>query len=207
MIMKVQAHEVLNEEAALTCPRLTALERSMLTWAMIERGDKVLDMTPRLGTMLGYVARHMECEICGLSSDMENVRQVRMRLRNADILYSNTEDIPWRENSFHVVFMQGARRGSDDANWEIIMRETLRVLRPGGQFVLAAVNYPTPFRQIANLLQGDGCGTEQAGFTSKGKWLTAMHAAGYRGVTWQQTDFSRGLAIGWKPSEFGLKAM
>ena len=198
---RVQAHELQNEAAVAVSPKLAALERSMLTWAMIERGDKVLDMSPRYGTLLGYVARHMECEICGLSGDMENVKQVRTRLKNADILYSNTGDIPWRENSFHVIFMQRPKHAQDDAELESLLTETLRVLKPGGQFLMAAVNYPTPFRQIANVLQGGGSEMEQALFGSKERWLVVMRAAGYRGVTWQQFDFTRGIAIGWKPVE------
>ncbi len=197
MITKAQGHKLTHEAIIAVRPKLSAMERGMLTWVVLDPGDKVLDVNSKDGLMLEYLARHMECEICGVSSNMEHVKQVRTRLQNADIMYSGSEDIPWRENTFDAVFMRKAKQ--EEPVWEKIFQEALRVLKPGGQFLLGVTCYPAPFRQLASLLAPEQREVESAAFQSKQDWLKAVQSAGFQQGTWQQTDITGGLIIGWKP--------
>ena len=196
MITKAQGYKIEKEASLAARSKLSVMERGMLTWAMLDSGDKILDMNLRDGLMLEYLARNMECEICGISNDMEGVKYARARLQNADILYASPEDIPWREDSFHAVFLYGWKMDEDE--WEKVLKETFRVMRPGGQLLLGAAHYPAPFRQVAHLFSREG--TEMVDRPSqKGNWMKALKAVGYDQVTWQQLGFGNGIAIGWKP--------
>ena len=147
--------------------------------------------------MLEYLARNMECEICGISNDMEGVKYARARLQNADILYASPEDIPWREDSFHAVFLYGWKMEEDE--WEKVLKETFRVMRPGGQLLLGAVHCSAPLRQVARLFLKEGTEMADRPLAQKSDWMKALGAAGYEQVTWQQVGFGQGIAIGWKP--------
>lgn len=196
MITKVQGKAVGNSAAIVTRPKLTAMERGMLTWAILDPGDKVLDANTREGLMLEYLYRNMECEICGMSSQMEYVKQSRSRLQNADIVYASTEDIPWKENAFDVVML---RKGQlEAAHWNKTLKEALRVLKPGGQFLASAICYPTPIRQMAHLWEADTMEPRKE-LDSKTSLLKSLEEAGYQQLSWQQVDLATGVVIGWKP--------
>lgn len=197
MITKAQSNKLQSEATVAVRPKLTAIERGMLTWAVLDPGDKVLDMNPRDGLLLEYLSRHMECEICGVSNHMEHVKQARSHLQNADILYAQEEDIPWRENSFDAVFIRNEKQ--EDDVFGRVLKETLRVLKPGGQFLLGAVCYPAPLRQLAKLLTSELSEQDRQPLQSKAGWLRALVSAGFQQVTWQQIDLFNGVVIGWKP--------
>ena len=118
---------------------------------MAERGDKVLDAYVGNGLMLEYLQRNMECEVCGVSDDMQCVRTSRSRLRNADIVYASREDIPWKEDTFDSVYLKIVTSSPTEAALE----EILRVLKPGGQLLIGFRTIPAPFRQVASLLRAD----------------------------------------------------
>ena len=203
MISKAQDYQIQNGSAVAVRPKLTALERGMITWAVLDPGDKVLDMNPCDGLMLEYLARYMECEVCGISNHMESVKQTRTRLQNADILYAQMEDIPWRENSFDIVFLR--RMNQEESDWDAAIKETLRVLKPGGQFLLGATCYPAPLRPVVNLFSTENSRLPRPLFQSKTEWIQFLTEAGYEQVTWEQVSLSSGVAIGWKP--FTLEGM
>lgn len=197
MISKVQGKTLGNEAIIALHPKLTPMERGMLAWVVLDPGDRVLDVSAGDGLVLEYLHRNMECEICGTSANMEHVKRSRTRLQNADIVYAQPEDIPWRENAFDAVMVR--RDGQGEESWPKILAEVLRVLRPGGQFVLGANCYPTPLRQIANLLIVEQEAETRQLYESKASVLAAVEGAGFEQVTWQQVDLITGVAIGWKP--------
>ena len=203
MITKAQEYRLQNEAAFAVHPKLSMLERSMLRWAIIDPGDKVLDVNPKNGSLLGYLARHMECDICGISGNMESVKQTRICLQNADVLYAHAEDIPWRDNSFHTVFLRKTKL--DDFNWKQSLKEALRVLKPGGQ-LLVGINEMAVLRRLATNIFGDGVEGDPYSLQGKAEWMKALTEAGYRDVTWQSTGFASSVAIAWKPLEKELEA-
>lgn len=94
MITKVQGKTVSGELSVKACPRLNPLEKAMLRWAVVDPEDRVLDACVGRGLMAEYLRRNMQCEVCGVSSDMEEVRSARARLQSCDIVYAPVGDIP-----------------------------------------------------------------------------------------------------------------
>ena len=126
MITKVQGKTVSGELSVKACPRLNGLEKAMLKWAVVDPEDRVLDASVGRGLMAEYLRRNMQCEVCGVSSDMEDVRAARARLQSCDIVYAPVGDIPWREDAFDTVLMQW--RGDADS-LDRMLSEALRVLK------------------------------------------------------------------------------
>ena len=204
MITKAQGYRLENEAITAVRSKLTAIERGMLTWAVLDPGDKVLDMNLRDGLMLDCLARDLECEICGISDQMESVKHARACLQNADILYASPEDIPWRENSFDAVFLCSWKLEENDS--EKALQEALRVLKPGGQLLLGLIHYPAPLRQMVSFFAKEGSERQQRSLQRKTEWLKRLKTAGYEEITWQQVDLSNGVAIAWKEMNTGNEA-
>ena len=114
MIRRLNAKELQGEAFPCKRSKLSPAEKGMLRWAVLDPGDKVLDANTRDGLMLEYLYRNMECEICGLSSDMERVRQSRECLRGANVAYAEEHNIPWQQNFFDAVMLR-KERGGDEA--------------------------------------------------------------------------------------------
>ena len=199
MISKVQSKELRDEAVIALRPKFSALERGILTWAILDPGDKVLDACTQDGLMLSYLHQHKECEVCGISPDMQNVKHSRMQLQHADIVYARTHDIPWKENSFDVVFLRRDLKGT--GSLKTALKETLRVLKPGGQFLLGTTYYPTPVRQVMNAMTLDRIDEQASQFLKKTKMVQTMEQAGYRQVSWHRAGLFNGIMIGWKPAD------
>jgi len=196
MISKVQSKGLRRETILVPRPKLSPVERGMLRWVVLDPGDRVLDANTRDGLMLEYLYRNMECEICGLSTDMEQVKESRSRLLNADVMYSNTHDIPWREDSFDAVMLRKERCESD--RLRAVLGEVLRVLKPGGQFLLGTSYYPSPLRQLARIFAQEEEDQIPAWMQNKKATLLLLREAGFQQVSWQQGDLLCAVAVGWK---------
>ncbi len=204
MISKAQSSGFQREAPPQLTPKLTAMERTMLRWVVLDPGDKVLDANTQDGLLLEYLYRNMECEICGVSTSMEHVKQSRSRLQHADIIYARAEDIPWRESSFDAVLLRKGRGMSD--HWPILLEEILRVLKPGGQFLLGTVYCPSPLRQVAGLFASEGEDSIFGWTQSKTDMVDSMQRAGFQQVTWQRANIASGVLIGWKPLSAEVEA-
>ena len=194
MITKAQSKRYSGQPPLETKPRLTALEKGLLRWTMAERGDKVLDVCVGNGLMLEYLQRNMECEVCGVSDDMQSVRTSRSRLRNADIVYASREDIPWKENTFDSVYVKMVTAPLT----EQILREIVRVLKPGGQLLVGFTTVPAPFRQLTGLVRAEA-DDELAKPKTRVRMMSLMRKMGLTQITWQKTDLFNSVGIAWKP--------
>lgn len=196
MITKVQSKRYAPDAAFTQPQRLTTMEKGLIRWSMAERGDKVLDVQVGNGTMLEYLHRNMECEICGMSADMEQVRHSRSRLQSADIMYATRDDIPWKQNTFDCVFLKLI---SSPATEQAIT-EALRVLKPGGQLLMGLKTVPAPIRQLIGLGHSD-VENDMMKPRIREKMMQLMDNLGCTQVTWESTDLFNGVCIGWKPLE------
>ena len=199
MISKVQSKELRNAAVVAFRPKFSHLERGILTWAILDPGDKVLDACTHNGLMLSYLHQHKECEVCGISPDMQNVKHSRTQLQHADIVYARTDDIPWKENSFDVVFLRKDMKGNELLR--TVLKEVLRVLKPGGQFLLGTAYYPAPIRQILNAMVADREEPQQSHYDKKTTMMETLKQAGYEQVSWHQAGLFGGVVIGWKPTD------
>lgn len=157
--------------------RMNAQMRACAAWATIEEHDKILDMACGEGTLLAHLNDRYRLTVCGMCELPEQARAVRERLDGADVIYGQMEDIPWRDDTFDVVLLAGSLRGEARR----ALAEALRVLRTGGQLVLAAPLFH---------FRGDG-------EPHRRELMRLMQEAGFREVSFRAAGLS-GAVIGWK---------
>lgn len=201
MITKVQGKTVSGELSVKACPRLNPLEKAMLRWAVVDPEDRVLDACVGRGLMAEYLRRNMQCEVCGVSSDMEEVRSARARLQSCDIVYAPVGDIPWREGAFDTVLMQW--KGDPDS-LDRMLGEVLRVLKPGGQLVLGAACWPAAMNALRRWMSA---GTESTP-VNRCTLQTRLTDLSFEQVSWQRTGLGTGVMTAWKrkPALDGVQA-
>ncbi len=194
MISKAQGKMWTTSVAVSKQQKLTALDKAMLKWAVVDPEDRLLDANIGTGMMAEYLRRNMQCEVCGVSDNMEHVRAARTRLQNCDIVYAAAGDIPWRENAFDSVLLK--YNGEEDSVFLRVLSEVSRVLRPGGQLILGTMCYPAAINAITTLLADEGMG-EQQNFR-KAAMMEMVSACEFENITWQRTGFGTGVMIAWK---------
>ena len=196
MISKAENQPVLPKLNMTAKGRLTPAMHALNQWAAIDSGDKVLDMACGSGMLLKLINQRVDANLCGIASTVEQSRAVRAMLPESDILFAQPEDIPWRESSFDVVLCGLPFYAMEDPGKAL--KEALRVLKPGGQFLLATTWYPVPLRQLINCFSGLWEDAQPPVFYGKHEMLAALEAVGFQKVTWRAADMRVGVTIGWK---------
>lgn len=161
--------------------RLTAQARACAGWATLEEHDKVLDMACSDGGLLRRLGENCRLTLCGMCESPDQARNVREALGEADVISSRVDDIPWRDGTFNAVILPAVLRGED---FRRALGEVRRVLKAGGQFVLAA-----PMR----LFRGED------GLTRR-ETMRLLQENGFREVSFR-AGFPCGVIIGWKKTE------
>ncbi|MDD3337053.1 MAG: methyltransferase domain-containing protein [Eubacteriales bacterium] len=173
-------------------PRLSMMERALLKWAVIDRDDKVLDAGLGNGIMVDYLIRNLECEVCGVSDNMELVRRTRNLVQSADLVYASKGDIPWHDEAFDTVFLRAGHRGGLEKQ----LVEIKRVLKSGGQLVIGIDSYPAVVRGALRLLS-DEVAQEDENVTRK-EVQAALSELGFEFFSWQRMYLFGGVLICWK---------
>lgn len=158
---------------------LTAAMRACINWAAIEEHDKILDMWCGDGRALSRLNDQLRLNLCGICETAPQARTASEMLGDADVVPGRMEDIPWRDNTFDVAYLSAAMRGEPRR----VLREVLRVLRPGGQFVAAS-----PLLPYYN-----------EGELNRRELMRLMQEEGFREVSFRATGLY-GAIIGWKKS-------
>ena len=158
-------------------PHLNAAMRACVAWAAIEEHDKILDMACGNGQTLAHLNDQLRLTLCGMCETADQARAISDLLGDADVVPGRMEDIPWRDDTFDVAYVSVPLKG--DARR--IFQEVIRVLRPGGQFVMAAPLLP---------------------YHNEGEWsrrelMRLMQEAGFMEVSFRATGLF-GAIIGWK---------
>ena len=194
MITKMQGKTLAREVAFRKEAGLSALEKAMLRWAVVDPDDRILDANIGSGMMAEYLRRNMQCEVCGVSDHMEHVRHARSRLQTCDIVYAAAGDIPWRDEAFDILFMKVS--GEEPELLERMFAEAKRVLRPGGQMILGAVSYPPVLRTVAGLFADPSA--DEKRFFNRHQAAEILSRLSFDAVTWQRTGLVTGVLIAWK---------
>ena len=193
MITRTQNRVLSAQQAEGKKARLTSMEKAMLRWVIVDPEDRLLDADVGSGRMAEYLRRNMQCEVCGVSDSMEDVRYARALLRSSDILYATPGDIPWHDEAFDTVMMKLG--GEDDATLKRKLSEAMRVLKPGGQLVLGAVCYPDVLMPIACRLADDDAAEHPL---SKKALREMVSSQSYHDISFQRTGLALGVLIAWK---------
>ena len=194
MISRAQEKTLSAEVAVSKQPKLTALEKAMLKWAVVDPEDRLLDANIGSGMMAEYLRRNMQCEVCGVSDNMEHVRQARSRLQNCDIVYAAPGDIPWKEDAFDTILMKYG--GEEPVVLDRMLSEAARVLRPGGQLILGTAYYPAIVDAAVGLFAAESM--EERHSFKRNEVMEMLYTNSFDQVTWQRTGMLTGVMIAWK---------
>lgn len=100
---------------------------------------RVLDIGAGYGGAARYLAKKYGCPVVALNlSEVENERDRQMNKEQGldhlvEVVDGAFEDLPFEDNAFDVIWSQDAILHSADR--ERVLREAVRVLKPGGEFV------------------------------------------------------------------------
>ena len=107
------------------------------------QGQRVLEVSFGPGYLMKKYAKNYE--VCGIDYNQKMVNKTRKRLRgmvNPDkIIQGNVENLPYDDNYFDTVINTMAFTGYPDG--DKALNEMLRVLKPGGSFLLVDIDYPS----------------------------------------------------------------
>jgi len=197
MISKAQGRSIAGELSVWQEPRLSALEKAMLKWIVTDPEDKLLDANIETGMMAEYLRRNMDCEVCGVSENMESVRMARSRLRSCDIVYASPGDIPWRDGQFDTVLYR--LRQEEDALLDKIFTEILRVLKAGGQLVIGMKSYPEAVQRLLDWVSEDSANEKRSFRHTEVEQI--LRRLSFEEICWQRTGVDTGVLIAWKHRE------
>ncbi|MEG0741023.1 MAG: class I SAM-dependent methyltransferase [Clostridia bacterium] len=187
MISRVQGKTLQQLGSLEAHPKLSAVERGLIRWAVIDPEDKVLDANIGTGMLAEYLRRNLQCEVCGVSGSIEDIKRARVRLQNADIVYGGGGDIPWRENAFDAVFYQLPSASAEAV--EGSLAEIKRVLKEGGQLLLGVDGYFSALFAPQD---------EEAQPLHKKRLMRILRDAGFEHIAWQRVRLCSGVMIAWK---------
>ncbi len=112
--------------------------------------NSILDVGCGTGNLLSLISSKYEVQIGGidLSPDMLNIARSKLN-KDADLRPGDSENLPFADSSFEMVICTDSfHHYPYPAN---VLLEIKRVLKPGGNFILADPWLPAPFRQFANI--------------------------------------------------------
>lgn len=190
MISKAQERTLRGELTHEAHAHLSTLERGLIRWAMIEPGDRVLDANVGAGLVAEYLKRNAQCEVCGVSDSMEDVKLARGRLKSCDIVYASAGDIPWREGSFDTALMRADAMDEDDLRRRA--GELKRVLKPGGQLIVGVGT------ALARTLAPGAREADDARRLGRRALEKALLALDFTKLTYQRAGLTCGVLIAWK---------
>lgn len=112
----------------------------------IRGGQFVLDLATGTADMALEAARRADCRVAGIDLSEEMLRIAREKNRRApfpdrcSFLQGDGTQAPFRDGSFHHAMISFGIRNVQDM--DRLLRETLRVLKPGGRFAILEFSLP-----------------------------------------------------------------
>jgi ubiquinone/menaquinone biosynthesis C-methylase UbiE len=177
--------------------RLTELVwKRAMQLAVLYPKDLVLDVAGEDGELLRRIGRSIRgVGLAGICATPQLARTARCRVPDADIMYAELDDFPWLNDSFDVALCLVSVPAMREL--PAALSEIFRVLKPGGQFLLAASWLPSPFRRLANRFLVEPSGQAVA-VLSKRQLLERLERAGFSQAVWLRLSWFRCMAVCWK---------
>jgi len=111
--------------------------RELISWANIESDHRVLDIGCGTGTLLVKLKRQYgAAQVVGLDPDPKALRRARLKAARAAVSVQFDQglanELPYKRESFDRVFSSFMFHHLDKHERENMLKEVLRVLKPGG---------------------------------------------------------------------------
>ena len=120
--------------------------RRVIQQLELKKGDKVLDLGCGNGYYPYLLSRiSLNLKITGIDSHLNAIEDAKRDVgeENAELIIGNAEKLPFPDNSFDkIVMSEIIKHVKDDVK---VLKETRRVLKPGGILVLTTPNKNYPF--------------------------------------------------------------
>ncbi len=164
--------------------------------AVVYPQDMLLDMACTDGELLQRLAlQHPGANLAGICATPQMARTARNRLPDADIMFAELDDLPWLNDSFDVVICAMSVATMKDP--ATAFSEVRRVLKPGGQFVLAAPHLFEPMRGLVNRFLVDD-GPDSAPVYAPKQIKYFLQRAGLEQIHWTRASLLAGITVSWK---------
>ena len=173
--------------------QLRGAQKALAQWAVVDDYNMILDMHCQDAQLLRYLSQKYSLRACGIADDAASARRLREEAPEAEIFCARKEDIPWRSESFDAIFYQLQKKERFDKSF---LQEAMRVLKPGGQMLVAIKGMPEAAYRAAGLLGV----AEHEEHTAPHMLLRGMEQAGMRDVSYRVSRPLVGIAMGWKRS-------
>lgn len=166
--------------------------------ASFPRPDSILDIGCGTGALLLELKSRLEVGVmAGLDLSDKMLELARQKLgTSVDLRLGDSEALPWEANCFDLVCCTLAFHHYPQP--EQAIAEMRRVLKPGGNLLLADVTLPAPLRQLTNLvLPLLSTGDRHA--YSRAEIFSLLNQAGFQGLTWKKVRFDTFLVSARSP--------
>ncbi len=170
---------------------LNSVERAMTQWATVDDYDSILQLECENTNLLKYFSQKFVLRAYGTCNSSDVAKQLRKENETAEILCTGNENTTIRSNSIDAVFYQ--------TSWKKKMNfrsltEAFRVIKGGGQMMIAVTGIPEALRRVADFL---GITRNNNSMDPRGIMI-AMENAGFTDVSFRNVFPFVGLAMGWK---------
>ncbi|MCL2867010.1 MAG: methyltransferase domain-containing protein [Clostridia bacterium] len=178
-----------------TRDRLSAKDKNMLRLAVINEDDNVLQIPCENGTLLTHIAGKYRCRINGATNDYNQMRSTHAMNPDINIVYCGRNEIPWRDNSFSVLF--SGLPFTDITDAAKLFNEAMRVLKAGGQFICLLPVKPALYKQ-AIYSTPNNVSMAVRTLLTRHEAMAAMSEAGFQSVSWHMRGLFNAITVGWK---------
>lgn len=192
MTTRVQENICLQKQNVHRLPSMSRLEKAMLSHASFEAGGKVLDANAASGRIAEYLLNQTDCQVCGVSDRMEEIRQIRTRFSKGDFAYAAIGDIPWQDATFDTILLHAAEGAIFSLREQF--KECSRVLRTGGQLILGLKTLPPLLIKAGHMLEMP-CADED-NIASGEEIQKAMEACGFVDIARHPVALSGCVLVG-----------
>lgn len=176
---------------ALEGVHLSGVERAMTQWATVDDYDSILQLDCENTNLLRYFTQKFVLRAYGTCNSSDIAQQLRQENNDAEIVFTGNENTSILSDSIDTVFYK--------TNWKKRMNieslsEAFRVVKGGGQMMIAVTGIPEVLHRIGRLLGV----TRQRNEMDPRNIMIAMENAGFTDVSFRNVLPFVGLAMGWK---------